>query len=84
MALLYQCKARPADGLVLAKGAAAGAGEAVPLFKDKTAVFADRGDELKTPPGSRGPGQVGQMVQHLSFGKGQQLRQLQAGARLLR
>jgi hypothetical protein len=69
---------------VLAQRATAGAGEAVPFAKHKTAFFAHRGDNLKTPPGARGPGEVGQVVQHLFFRLRQQLRQLQAGVRLLR
>jgi hypothetical protein len=39
---------------------------------------------VETPPRSGGPGQVGQVVQHLFFRLRQQLRQLQAGARLFR
>jgi hypothetical protein len=69
---------------MLADRAAAGAGEAVAFFEDKATMLAHRGDDLEMQAGSGGPGEMGQMLQYLSFGEGQKLRQLQAGARLLR
>lgn len=69
----YERKARPADGLVPAPGAAAGTGEAVPLFKDKAAVTAHRRNEVEMLAGPGGPGQVGQVAQYLFFRQRQQL-----------
>jgi hypothetical protein len=82
--VLGQLKARPADGLVVAQGTAAGTGEAVPFLKDKAALPASGRDDVKVLPGSGGPSQVDQVVQDLFFRARQQLGQLQTGARLLR
>lgn len=84
ISIFHHREARPADGFVLAEGTAAGAGEPVPFFEDKAAVFAHRGDDLEMQAGSRGPGEMSQMLQHLFFREGEELRQLQAGAGLLR
>ena len=65
---------------MLAEGAAAGAGEAVPLFKDKAAVLANRGDDPELLARSGGPGEVGQVIQDLFFRQRQELGQFQAGA----
>ena len=78
-----RAKTRAADGFVLAQGAAAGASEAFPLAKPEAAVFAHCGDDAKMHSGAGGAGEVGQVVQHLFFRQRQQLRQLQAGVRLL-
>jgi hypothetical protein len=57
--MLHQKEARPADGFMLADGAAAGAGETIPLFEDEAAMLAHRGNDLETQARSGGPEDMG-------------------------
>ncbi len=66
-----------------AKGAAGGAGEALPLFEGEAAVFADRRGYLKMEPRPGGPGKMAQVIQHLLFGEREVLGDFQGGAGLL-
>jgi hypothetical protein len=81
--LLHQCKPRPPDRFMLADGTAGRRGEALPLFKGKAAVLADRRGNLEAVARSRGPGNVGQMLQHFLLRQRETLGKLQAGKTFL-
>jgi hypothetical protein len=58
-------------------------GEALPFGEGKTAVAADRGNQVKAKALTGSPGQMLQMLIHLFFRNGQELGELQGRVRLL-
>ena len=71
------------DGLVATNRTAGRSGEAFPFGEGKAAVAAHCGNKVEAPAGTRGPGQMLQMLIHLFFRNGQELGELQGGIRLL-